>query len=175
MHYMETCETTFELANDLTLIRSLANYFQEMLRCLPLGDETERLRVGVALEEAMRNAYYHGNLEIGPEPDIARRDDLICRRLSETPYRDRRIHVRARISRAEAVFTIRDDGPGFDVSRLPTAADLPDDSVTPGRGVVLMRTIMDEVVYNLAGNEVTLVKRKARETAPEQVNESEQA
>src|SRR5262249_53126890 len=38
MHYMETCETTFELANDLTLIRSLVNYFQEMLRCLPLGD-----------------------------------------------------------------------------------------------------------------------------------------
>ncbi|MEZ6145414.1 MAG: ATP-binding protein [Planctomycetaceae bacterium] len=28
----------------------------------------------------------------------------------------------------------------------------------PGRGITLMRSIMDEVLYNPAGNEVTLIK-----------------
>lgn len=171
MHYMETCETTFMLANDLTLVRSVVNYLHEMLRCLPLGDETERLRVGVALEEALRNAYYHGNLEIGPQPDISQRDELARQRLLEVPYRDRHIHVRARISRQEAVFTIRDDGPGFDASKLPTNGELPDDSLASGRGVVLMRTIMDAVSYNPAGNEVTLLKRRAQAPSPDDLQE----
>ena len=29
-----------------------------------------------------------------------------------------------------------------------------------GRGVLLMRTFMDEVIYNRSGNEVTLIKRR---------------
>jgi CheY-like chemotaxis protein len=172
MHYLETGETSFVLANDLTLIRSLVNYLQEMLRCLPLGDETERLRVGVALEEALRNAYYHGNLEIGAEADIGTRYELAQQRLTQEPYRDRRIHLRASISRAEAVFAIRDEGPGFDVSKLPTAADLPDDLSAAGRGLVLMRTIMDEVNHNTTGNEVTLIRRRALEPGP--VGETEE-
>ena len=53
------------------------SHFQEMLRCLPLGDETERLRVGTALHEALTNAYYHGNLEIGAS--VAHFDqDVVC-------------------------------------------------------------------------------------------------
>jgi CheY-like chemotaxis protein len=166
MHYLESCESIFALANDLSLIRGFITYLQEMLRCVPLGDETERLRVCVALEEALRNAYYHGSLEIGSGLDRAERDQLAQQRLSELPYRDRRIHITARISRAQAVFIVRDEGPGFDVSKLPPAG-LPDEAVTPGRGVVLMRTIMDEVVYNGAGNEVTLVKRRAPEASVE--------
>jgi anti-sigma regulatory factor (Ser/Thr protein kinase) len=136
-----------------------------MLRCLPLGDETERLRVGVALEEALRNACYHGNLELGPAATKADRqahDQLAQQRLTETPYCNRRIHVTIKVSRTEAIFVIRDEGPGFDVARLPTDDELPGDEQGAGRGVVLMRSIMDEVRYNPAGNEVTLVKRAAR-------------
>ena len=34
-----------------------------------------------------------------------------------------------------------------------------------GRGLVLMRSILDEVRFNAAGNEVTLVKRRVVEPA----------
>jgi CheY-like chemotaxis protein len=166
MHYLESSESVFVLANDLAAIHALVNHIQEMLRCLPLGDETERLRVGVALEEALRNAYYHGNLEIGIAGDKADREQLAGQRLAEAPYRDRRIRVSAKISRSEAIFVVRDDGPGFDLSQLPNGDDLPADDRAAGRGVVLMRSIMDEVRYNEAGNEVTLVKRAVRDALP---------
>ena len=163
MHYLESNESVFVLANDLVAIHALVDHFREMLRCLPLGDETERLRVGVALEEALRNAYYHGNLEISTAGNNATREQIAGQRLDEVPYRDRHIRVTAKVSRIDATFIIRDDGPGFDVSTLPSGEDLPADDHAAGRGVVLMRSIMDEVRYNAAGNEVTLVKRARRE------------
>jgi CheY-like chemotaxis protein len=170
MHYLEGAEETFVLRNDLAVIKGLVVRVQEMLRCLPLGDETERLRVGLALEEALTNAYYHGNLEVAGAAGRADRrayDEAAAARLGEAPYRDRHIRVTVRVSREEAVFVVRDDGPGFDVLRLPAAGALGDADPPAGRGVVLMRTIMDEVRYNDAGNEVTLVKRRAAEAPPE--------
>jgi CheY-like chemotaxis protein len=165
MHYLERCEMDFNLSNDLTQIKALVNVLQQMLRCLPLADETERLRVGVALEEALTNACYHGNLEVGAalgSSDRREYETLAQQRRFEEPYRDRHIHVTARISRQEAVFSIRDDGPGFDVAKL-AAAIQPDAERGAGRGLILMRTIMDEVRHNDAGNEVTLIKRRASE------------
>src|SRR5262249_49062295 len=94
MPYLETSESVFVLANDWALIKALVNHLQQMLRCLPLADETERLRVGIALEEALANAYYHGNLEVGAtlgKTDRDAREQLARQRLLEAPYRDRRI------------------------------------------------------------------------------------
>ncbi|NLZ02955.1 MAG: ATP-binding protein, partial [Pirellulaceae bacterium] len=85
----------------------------------------------------------------------------------EEAFLARRIFVNVRISTEEARFVIRDEGPGFDVSSVPT-------SWAPGglekkgsRSLSLMRAFMDEVVYNEAGNEVTLVKRKEEEKTAE--------
>jgi CheY-like chemotaxis protein len=170
MHHLETSHSTFVLDNDPGLIQALVHHLQEMLRCLPLADETERLRVGVALEEALMNACYHGNLEVGEalgQADRRAYEELAERRRREAPYRDRRIHLSARLSRQEAVFVIRDEGPGFDIGHLP-AADVATAERGAGRGVTLMRTIMDAVVYNGAGNEVTLLKRRAPDPAPEE-------
>jgi CheY-like chemotaxis protein len=169
MHHLERNESDFVLDNDPGLIGALVSHLQQLLRCLPLADETDRLRVGVALEEALTNACCHGNLEVGSAPgasDRRAREELAERRRWEAPYRDRRIHVSARISRSEAVFVIRDEGPGFDVAGLPTGDGLSADRGA-GRGVTLMRALMDEVVYNAAGNEVTLTKRRAPEPSPD--------
>jgi CheY-like chemotaxis protein/anti-sigma regulatory factor (Ser/Thr protein kinase) len=162
MHHVAQSDTTFVLHNDTEMLALLVRYLLNVLRCLPLGDETERLRVGIALEEALANAYYHGNLELaadGAARDRKRYDELARQRLADAPYRDRRIHVRARITRAEAVFVIRDEGPGFDATRVLSAAALAHPDQGFGRGIMLMRSIMDEVTYNAAGNEVTLIKR----------------
>jgi CheY-like chemotaxis protein len=158
MHYLESSEAVFVLRNDPGLIKALVAHVQQELRCLPLGDETERLRVGLALEEALTNACYHGNLEMGTpgKSDREAFEQRARERLATAPYRDRKIHAMVRISRAEAVFVVRDEGPGFNPSAI---SDVPDAARDTGRGIVLMRTIMDEVRYNAAGNEVTLVKR----------------
>ena len=53
---------------------------------------------------------------------------------------------------------IRDEGPGFDPASIPNPTD-PEYLERPsGRGMLLMRSFMDELTYNDTGNEVTMVK-----------------
>ena len=162
MHHLTECDAQFVVGNDLTLIRALVSYLQQLLRCMPLGDETERLRVGIAIEEGLKNAYYHGSLEVTTGAGWPQRKAVVQiarERLAEAPYSNRKIYVRARVTRAQAEFTIRDEGPGFDASLLAGAVDPQSYGKDGGRGIILMRTIMDEVRFNAAGNEVTLIKR----------------
>ncbi len=162
MHHMTETDTSFALQNDPQLLHLLVSHLLDLLRCLPLGDETERLRVGIALEEALNNAFYHGNLQLfaedGPR-DRRHYEELAKQRLFETPYCDRKIHVRVRISPLEAMFVIRDEGAGFPASQLQPDNTVSATEQNDGRGIVLMRSIMDEVTYNDTGNQVTLVKR----------------
>jgi CheY-like chemotaxis protein len=156
-------EYTFVLNNDSSLFRPLVTYLQETVTHLGLGDVAERTRLGVALEEALANALYHGNLEVSSllrEEDDAAYYQLVAQRVQQTPYSQRRIYVEAKLSREQAVFVIRDDGTGFDPSSLPDPTDPANLEKASGRGVLLMRTFMDEVHYNTIGNEVTLRKRR---------------
>jgi anti-sigma regulatory factor (Ser/Thr protein kinase) len=129
-----------------------------------LVDKSGLIRVGTALHEALVNAIEHGNLELRSE--LRDNDDLRgYRALAEqrrqcSPYRERRVRVHARFSREQAVYVINDDGPGFDVSRLPDPTDPANLEKVSGRGIFLIRTFMDEVRFNATGNEVTLTKRR---------------
>ena len=60
----------------------------------------------------------------------------------------------------EAVFTIRDQGPGFDVTRVADPTSPEKLIVASGRGLLLIRTFMDEVRHNAAGNEITMTVRR---------------
>jgi len=163
MDCMTRSHSSFVLENDASLFYPLVSYLQECVSQLRLCDATERTRLGVALEEALTNALFHGNLEIDSE--LRETDEeayyrLVEQRRRQSPYQDRRIFVEAYLSREEAVFVVRDQGAGFDPSRLPDPTDPGNLERVSGRGILLMRTFMDEVVYNATGNEVTLIKRR---------------
>jgi CheY-like chemotaxis protein/anti-sigma regulatory factor (Ser/Thr protein kinase) len=154
---------TFVLENDLALTRPLVAYLQETLGHIGLCNEADRTRIGVALEEALSNALFHGNL--GLHSDLKERDEdayyaLVRQRRQQPPYRDRRIHVATRLSTEQAVFEIRDEGAGFDPRTLSDPTDPANLEKLSGRGVLLMRTFMDEVVYNDVGNVVTMTRRR---------------
>ena len=166
MHCLDRDECSYTIYNDLNLIKTLVSHFQEMLRCLPLGDETERLRVGIAFHEALTNALYHGNLEIGASTDLSDPNSfatLANQRQFQSPYCDRKIHVTISLSRDAVACVVRDEGPGFQPPHLEDQLESLC-SENNGRGIVLMRSIMDSVEYNAQGNEVTLVKRKVQPT-----------
>lgn len=94
--------------------------------------------IRLALEEAMVNAFKHGN------------------RGDET----KRIIVSYDIGPQRVVVRVRDEGPGFDPARVPDPTS-PDRVCLPcGRGIMLMRAYLDEVTYSDDGNEVQLVKEK---------------
>ena len=162
MHSLNHGELEFDLRNDPILITPLVQVIQEMLRCLPLDDEAERLRVGVAVEEALKNAVYRGNLEINHKGDKERSmGEVSTDRLYISPYCHRRVVVHVAINRDEAMFTITDEGPGFDPSSFETAefdADAP-----RGRGIRLMRTFMDSVEFREGGRQVVLKKFRYEE------------
>jgi CheY-like chemotaxis protein len=163
MHRVARQQTIFFLESDSTLVPSVVNYIQQMMTRMRFCDDTECLRVGVALEEALLNAYYHGNLEISSELREADHNayfHLSKQRAQEPPYCQRKIYAEALLTPDECRFVIRDEGPGFDPNTLPDATDPANLERPCGRGLLLMRTFMDEVHFNGRGNEVTLVKRR---------------
>jgi anti-sigma regulatory factor (Ser/Thr protein kinase) len=151
----------FDLENDGALVRPLVTYLQIYITRLGLFDQNVSIRVGIALEEAISNAIHHGNLELSSELREDGSDTyhkLAQERRRRAPYMHRRVHVHARLSRGEAVFTVRDEGPGFDPAALPDPTDPDNMTRTSGRGLLLMRTFMDAVHFNRPGNELTMRK-----------------
>ena len=149
---------------DRKTVSRVLRHVQHELERFDVCDAADRLRVAVALEEALANAIVHGNLEVEsglrerPDDSFERR---IAERKAESPYRDRVAGLVAAYRRGEATFVVTDEGRGFDPDRVPDPLD-PENLVKPhGRGLLLMRTFMDEVRHNTKGNEVTLVKRAA--------------
>lgn len=165
---IQRTEFDFTLENDPDLFDPFVELFQQMVHGIGLCDDTDRYRVGMAIKEALANALYRGNLEIsyeqmrgGGEGEVSDSElDIVRQRAAQPEYAQRRIGVRVHIDRDQAVFVIRDDGRGFDTSKIPTKGDLGMLDAEGGRGIVLMNAFMDQVTFNEQGNEVTLVKRR---------------
>lgn len=158
----------FELENDYTLIAPLVALAKSTLAGMEIVDETGQVQVGVALEEAVSNAMYHGNLELtgedldslGYDLHATEEPNAVDERRRTPPYCDRRVRVKMRITRHSALFEIADEGPGFDVSSLPGAMDQVASGAKHGRGLAHIQLFMDDVRYNEKGNQVTLIKNK---------------
>lgn len=153
----------YEIETDRELVLALSTHLREQLSAMGICSEKDSLRTGISIEEALLNAFYHGNLEVSSklkEENWEAYVNLASERCREMPYMARRIFVTSSMSSDEASWVIRDEGQGFDVSKLPDPRD-PEYLERPhGRGLMLMKTFMDEVTYNDKGNEVRLVKRR---------------
>jgi CheY-like chemotaxis protein len=152
----------FVLDNDPAQVTPVLGYLEQVASLLHPHDRTERIRVGIALNEALLNAIQHGNLELNS--DLRQQDDDVFldlgeERRREPPYRDRRVHVRATLSRSEAIYIVEDEGPGFDHGMVTVATDPANLERIGGRGLMLIRAFMDEVEHNEKGNRITLRKR----------------
>ena len=99
----------------------------------------------LALVEAVTNAMEHGN----------RWDDKLM------------VVVQAETTAELLQVSIADQGPGFDVRALPDPTCEDHLVCERGRGVFLMRAIMDQVSYSTSGNCVTLAKWRRQKPAPD--------
>ena len=157
-------DSEFVLGSERDGRQVLASHLQEELAQLDFCDDAELTQVGTALIEALANAVDHGNLQL----DSALREsgshvywELATKRSQGPPYRDRKVYVTTSLTQHEAIFVVRDEGPGFDVSKLPDPTKPENLVKASGRGIMLIRTFMDEVSYNDAGNEITMLKRRS--------------
>ncbi len=153
-------QVTFELENNCDLVSTTVGFLQQCVLKMGVCDDSRCTQIGVALEEALVNAIVHGNLEISS--DLRGVDDgafhkLIRLRQGDCKYNQRRVTLSATVNREEAVFVIRDEGRGFNPNLLPDPTDLENLCKPSGRGILLIRSFMDEVQYNDSGNEITMI------------------
>ena len=79
----------------------------------------------------------------------------------------RLVMVKAETSKDQIRVCIQDEGQGFDFANQPNPVEGEDILLERGRGIFLMRTIMDEVEFIPPGNQIHLVKFKSAEAASE--------
>ena len=135
------------MESDSLLREQLNDLLSELLLHTPLSEEQVH-RIRYAVLEMTENAIEWGN---------RRQKDLTVR-------------VAYELTDSFVKVVITDQGSGFDPQRLPHAAR-DDDPVSHltireklglrdgGFGIMISRGMVDEVMYNRAGNEVTLIKR----------------
>jgi serine/threonine-protein kinase RsbW len=101
-------------------------------------DDDERFRVTMAVHEAAINAVLHGN-DYNPALQIA---------------------VTMENTGSKLVFVIADQGQGFDPDHLPDPSAPENLLRGTGRGIFLIRSLMDEVNFRRLnpGTELTLIK-----------------
>ncbi len=130
-------DLVLDIPNDLASIEEAVDFV--MQRCHHCGDDHRRLRLNlrVGLAEALANAILYGN---GEDPS-------------------KRVKVEVAFQEGTITARITDQGNGFDPCRVPDPTR-PENLLRPeGRGIFLMRKLLDEVHFNDQGNSVTLVLR----------------
>jgi serine/threonine-protein kinase RsbW len=130
-------DLVLELPTDIRSIEHAVEFV--MKRCRTCSEQARRLDLNfrVGLTEALSNAMLYGN--------------------SHDPSKRVLVEVALGAGRLEARVT--DQGPGFDPSTVPDPTT-PENITKPcGRGLFLMRQLLDEVSFNDQGNQVTLVLR----------------
>jgi len=137
----EEVDLVLELPTDVGSIkRTVDLVMRQCARCVQEGEEMERrlrLNLRVGLTEALSNAMLYGN------------------------HRDPEKRVRLELCTEDEGITVRviDEGEGFDPSQVPNPTTPVNVDKEDGRGIFLMRELLDEVRFNERGNCVTLVLR----------------
>ncbi len=156
-------ESTWVIDNDPALVSGLVAQIRNLLVQRRVCSAADVMGLSTAIDEAMLNALYHGNLDV--ESSLKEQDDqafhkLAAQRRLESPWCDRQITVTVRFEDGVRI-VIRDEGSGFDPESLPDPTDPENLIKASGRGLLLMRAFMDDVFHNDSGNEVTLVKKQS--------------
>lgn len=132
----ETMIYSQTFASDLHVSADIQKEIQELWQSHGMSD-MDLPDMQLALEEGLANAIKHGN-----KLDISKKVTVECY-LNEDVVR----------------IVIQDEGEGFDPNDVPDPT-LPENLDKPsGRGVMLMKAFMDDVIYNDVGNQLTFIKR----------------
>ena len=117
-------------------IANVADTVAEILLGLGIPEE-KQLEIGLALQEALANAVVHG---CGNDPSKS----VHCRLNSD--------------SKGRVLIVVSDPGPGLDLASLPAPLLSQNLYTGHGRGIYLIRQLMDDVRFERGGSEVRMWK-----------------
>jgi serine/threonine-protein kinase RsbW len=129
-------------SNKLSVASELKNVkgaSQEVLESLSSFDlpSNDMLDIRLCLEEAIINSMKYGN---NLNPDLP-------------------VEIQYSVKEGMLKITISDQGKGFDYKNLPDPTLEENLQELKGRGVYLIKRLMDEVSFNESGNQITMIKR----------------
>ena len=115
----------------------------------------------VALQEALSNSLLHGNLELSSELKEQGDDhfaEALARRTSDPNLAGRLVDIVGQFDGEVCRWIFTDQGNGFDVETILARclSDDPDVLLASGRGLLLMKSFLDDVRFELGGRRVIL-------------------
>jgi serine/threonine-protein kinase RsbW len=122
----------------LSLIGKIGENMARELDSFPGDRETLGHHLNLVLTEALVNAIKHANVA---DPD-------------------KEVQIRINVSDGELVIRVYDNGQGFDLDMIP-CNDCPDPLNEKGRGIFIIRSLMDSVVYKKTNGGNVLEIKKA--------------
>jgi serine/threonine-protein kinase RsbW len=137
-------ELEHSLPSELAAISPFVDRLMLLLRkcgCVPQGESD----VEIALREGLGNAIIHGNRENSRK----------------------RVYIRCRCEPTGVSIAVKEEGRGFDISRMSDPTALQNIASVDGRGIYLMRTLMDEVRFE--GRGIVVHMRKSVQAATNNV------
>lgn len=125
---------SLQLQSNNQSVAIMENFVDDLVTQLNIGDDVYA-NLMTCLNEAITNAIFHGN-----------KQDL-----------DKKVFVNLEvINNKRLVFTIADEGNGFDFTNIPDPTNLENLEKLTGRGVYIMKRLADQCIFNSKGNEVEL-------------------
>lgn len=125
---------SLQLPSNSESVVVLENFIDDLVQRLEIGEDIYA-NLMTCLNEAITNAIYHGNKQDPNKKVYVNLEVILNKRL---------------------VFTITDEGEGFDFNNIPDPTDLENLEKLTGRGVFIMKRLADQCIFNTRGNEVEL-------------------
>jgi len=135
-HSVPFVELRQSLSSKVAAISPFVDQLMRFILYFRLADGSE-IDIEMAFREALANAVIHGNGD-----DSWKSVYVTCR-----------CYMNGEIS-----ITVRDQGRGFDNNAVPDPTFLENLRLTHGRGIYLMKTLMDEVSFEQGGSVVQMRK-----------------
>ncbi|MBF0279563.1 MAG: response regulator [SAR324 cluster bacterium] len=149
-----------QICSQIDLISPLVNHLHNQYYSLCKLHHINSHQIDLSLYEALTNAIVHGNFEISSslkEESWDQYETMVKTRGMLPEYKNKPVLIRCEVNSRELVFEVEDKGEGFENGRRLKS----EESLTilnSGRGIVLIRSSMDEVSWNQSGNCIRMVK-----------------
>jgi CRP-like cAMP-binding protein len=154
---------SFTIENDILAIPLYAGIGATILAQRGLINPDKKMHLQLALGELIVNAVEHGNCGISYEEKTEAMEnglsvvELVADRCKDPAIRAKKVEFLWEIKADKTLFTIRDEGEGFDVKAYLRKVASQSSMSLHGRGIKMASALSTEMKYNEKGNQVTLI------------------
>ena len=160
-------EFYFKLNNSLDSITPATSLAIQAIAASGKMTPNNRVRVAVAVASALFNSVCFGNLELIEEDETLGRAisgereswQAIAEKARLAPYRKRAVHLKVSVGEDDTRISVEHDGPGR-IARFSPAPGTPESFEREQcRGMMLMTSFIDDVMFDSDFSKVVMVKK----------------